>query len=81
CCPEGLREPGRPARRPGKRSGPRQFYRTHKIKNPALKAGFFLLAPLTGLERVPYGFTVRRYTDRTTVESLWRRILKAKKNF
>ena len=34
-----------------------------KSKKPALKAGFLNLAPLTGLEPVTYGLTVRRSTD------------------
>jgi hypothetical protein len=34
-----------------------------KSKKPALKAGFSNLAPLTGLEPVTYGLTVRRSTD------------------
>ncbi len=41
----------------------RQFYQAQKSKKPALKAGFLNLAPLTGLEPVTYGLTVRRSTD------------------
>ena len=36
---------------------------TQKSKKPALKAGFSNVAPLTGLEPVTYGLTVRRSTD------------------
>ena len=37
--------------------------KAQKSKKPASKAGFLNLAPLTGLEPVTYGLTVRRSTD------------------
>ena len=49
--------------RPGKRSATGQYFQRLKSKKPALKAGFLNLAPLTGLEPVTYGLTVRRSTD------------------
>ncbi len=56
-----------PLTRPGfRRSGSERhptISRTQKSKKPALKAGFLNWHPLTGLEPVTYGLTVRRSTD------------------